>query len=142
MVAAAGWEAGNFSGAFLAVAGFADGVADSGMVAGLADGVGDSGTAATPGPAATLAAVAGFSPVGDASTVSLPITSMINRSGSRNVKLVTCATVPTKTTRTVDKSYWPTRICCNNPDLTGHCFPIRAEFSLAGEISMKTRSGS
>src|SRR5262249_53137217 len=105
------------------------------------------GAGGVAGPGSSTEAVAivaapGFVAVMGLFGASLPITSMISRSGSRRVKLVTRPTVPTsKTTRTVDASYWPTRICCSNPDLTGHCFPTSIEFKRAGVISMNTRSG-
>ena len=119
-----------FAGAGAAGCGGADSVAES--FAGAAD------VAATP---VAPVPVAGLATAGTLGT-SLPRTSMISRSGSRSEKLVTRPMVPTsRTTRTVDVSYWPTRICCSNPDLTGHCFPTSIEFNRAGAISMKTRSG-
>ena len=69
-------------------------------------------------------------------TVSFPSTSMINLSGSRRVKVLILAILPTSSTiRTVDASYCPTRICCRTPDLIGHCLPARAGVSFAGSRS-------
>src|SRR5215471_16506451 len=63
--------------------------------------------------AALLEFGAGAEAAGAATFIaSFPRTSMISRSGSRSVKLVTRPIVPkSRTTRTVDMSYWPTRIC-------------------------------
>ena len=139
------------AGFFGVVAGAAAGGAGNGaggaVTRAMASTRGGSIEAAVVAVAVETAATTGATLIGAGGVVcvraSLPRTSIINRSGSRNVKLVTLPIIPTfKTTRTFELSYWPTRICWSKLEFTGHCFPMRTEFSLAGATSMKTDFGS